>query len=275
MVISYDGTGYNGFQSQPEGNTIQDRLEQAIRVLTGEEIRVTGTGRTDAGVHARRMVIHFRTESRIPIERWAVALNARLPDDIVVHSARDMPEEFHAIRHALRKTYRYTVNCEKFPDPFRRPFEFHHPLPLDIEAMRQGLQFLVGEHDFTSFTSPLSTKPSHVRTIYEARLVKDEGRETLPTFLEDFDRQRYPGRMRGVFHFYVTGNGFLYNMVRIIVGTILQVGERKRAPEEVASILAARDRAQAGPTAMPHGLTLWEVEYDEKYTCVTSPLPVQ
>lgn len=263
LVISFDGTEYNGFQSQPGGNTIQDKLQEAVEILTGERVHVTGSGRTDAGVHARRMFVNFHTVSKIPVDRWAIALNTRLPDDIVVHSAREVPEHFHSRHSAVRKTYRYTINCRKFPDPFRRKYEFHHPTPLDIEAMREGLKHLVGEHDFTSFTNPHSTLPHHIRTIYEARIVADESADEIPTFLEEADRIRYPGKSRGRYHLYVTGNGFLYHMVRIIVGTILHVGEGKFPPQEIAAILAARDRSQAGPTAVPRGLTLWDVEYEE------------
>lgn len=262
LIIGYDGTAYSGFQSQPSGNTVQDMLEASIRMLTGVPAHVTGAGRTDAGVHARKMAVNFYTDSRIPVERWAVALNTRLPEDIVIHSAHEVPEHFHARRHAMRKTYRYTINCCKFPDLFRRKYEFHHPTPLDIEAMQSGLQYLIGEHDFTSFTSPLSTKPHHVRNVFEARLVHEPQSDEVLTYLERFDRDRYPGKSRGVYHLYVTGNGFLYQMVRIIVGTILQVGEGKRNPEEIGAILEARDRSKAGPTAMPHGLTLWNIEYD-------------
>jgi len=262
LVISYDGTAYNGFQSQPSRNTIQDKLEEAVRILTGETLRVTGSGRTDAGVHARKMVVHFRTASKIPIERWAVALNSRLPEDIVVHSAREVPEHFHAIRSALRKTYRYTINTSRFPDPFRRKYEYHHPIPLDVEAMRKGLAHLVGEHDFTSFASPQSQLDNHVRTIYEARLELEEPPLSFPTLLEDFDRERYPGRTRALIHLYITGNGFLYQMVRIIAGTILLVGEGKLSPDDIPAILAAKDRNRAGPTAVPWGLTLWDVVYE-------------
>lgn len=261
LVISFDGTAYNGYQSQPGGQTIQDKLEEAVAILTGERVHVTGSGRTDAGVHARRMYVNFRTESKIPVDRWAIALNTRLPDDIVVHSAREVPDDFHARHQAVSKTYRYTINCRKFPDPFRRRYEFHHPTPLDIEAMREGLAFLVGEHDFTSFTNPHSTLPHHVRTIYEAQIIADASADEIPDFLEEADRIRYPGKSRGVYHLYVTGNGFLYNMVRIIAGTLIRVGEGKLAPADIAAILAAKDRDRAGPTAVPHGLMLWDVAY--------------
>jgi len=267
LIVSYDGTDYYGFQSQPGGNTVQDRLEEAIAKLAGERVPIMGSGRTDAGVHARCQVVNFVTSSTIPIERWAIALNTRLPGDIVVQSAYLVPDGFHARHHALNKTYRYTINCNRVPDLFRRRYEFHHPTPLDVEAMREGLAHLVGQHDFSTFTSPLSTKPSHVRTILRASLELDFRSEadslySNPVYNREWDQRQYPGKSRGVIHLYVTGTGFLYNMVRIIAGTLIQVGEGKRSPESIADILAARDRALAGPTAVPQGLSLWEVVYE-------------
>jgi len=265
LVVSYDGTDYQGYQSQPGGRTIQNKLEEAIRALTGEEVRLIGSGRTDAGVHARCQVVNFGTSSRIPIERWAIALNARLPGDIVVHSAHLVPDDFHSRHGAISKTYRYTINCYRTPDLFRRRYEFHHPTPLNVECMREALAHLVGEHDFTSFTSPHSTQPNHVRTILDARIEVEHGADEQLYSNEAYDRRwdeaNYPGKRRGIVHLYVTGTGFLYNMVRIIAGTLIEVGEGKRAPDELAVILAARDRAKAGPTAVPQGLILWEVEY--------------
>jgi len=239
MVVSYDGTNYSGFQSQPSGNTIQDVLEAAIKTLTGEELRIIGSGRTDAGVHARGQVFNFHTESRIPQERWALAINTRLPDDIVVLEAWEAPEAFHARHSAKRKTYRYTIDRRKFPDVFDRHYAFHHPTPLNVAAMREALAHLVGEHDFTSFTSIQSTQLHHVRTIFETRIEED-------------------GSM---LHLFVTGSGFLYNMVRIIAGTMMWVGEGKLSPDDIPSMLKALDRTKTGPTAMAHGLMLWEVEY--------------
>lgn len=253
LLVSYDGTGYNGYQSQPGGNTIQDRLEFALQMLAGEPIRVHGSGRTDAGVHALGQVVSFRTESRIPIDRWALALNSRLPDDIVIRAAAEVPDGFHARHSAIGKTYRYAIDSSRFPNVFERQYTFHHPTPLRFDAMRQALVHLVGEHDFSSFTSPHSTQPSHVRTIYEAKLETEPG----------IDGQETNGRGRSCL--YVTGSGFLYNMVRIIAGTLMQVGEGKREPDDVARILAARDRSKAGPTAMPHGLTLMRVEYGPEW----------
>lgn len=247
MKVSYDGTAYHGFQIQPGKITIQECLEQAIRILTGESVKVRSSGRTDAGVHARGQVFNFHTASKIPIERWAMALNARLPEDIVVRDARIVPDDFHSRRSAKRKTYRYTIRYGKLPDLFRRHLEFHHPTKLDLEAMREGLKWLVGQHDFVSFCSARSTKLSTVRTIYEARLECEPWDEELGSC---------------AVHVYLTGNGFLYNMVRIIVGTLLQVGEGKRTSADISSILEAKNRKAAGPTAMPHGLMLWEVFYE-------------
>jgi len=267
LVVSYDGTDYFGFQCQPGGNTVQDKLETAISALTGETVKLIGSGRTDAGVHARCQVANFETSSSIPIERWAIALNSRLPGDIVVHSAHNVREEFHARRGSISKTYRYTINCNRTPDLFRRKYEFHHPTPLNVDDMRAGLKYLIGEHDFSSFTSPHSTKPSHVRTILDAAIViETESADNLysnEVYDREWDARQYPGKQRGVVHLFVTGTGFLYNMVRIIAGTLIQVGEGKRTPRDMADILAARNRAKAGPTAVPHGLSLWEVLYED------------
>ncbi|CAM3086725.1 tRNA pseudouridine(38-40) synthase TruA [Paenibacillus sediminis] len=251
MTVSFDGTAYNGFQTQPGGNTIQDHIEEAIRLLTGETVKIHGSGRTDAGVHARSQVFHFHTSSAIPVERWCLALNARLPDDIIVTSAREVPLSFHSRRSAKRKTYRYTINANQFPDVFQRRYQVHHPGKLDIPAMQQGLEYLIGTHDYTSFASRHSTKTSHVRTIYNARIEVDTSMSRAGT------------RDQGVLHTYITGNGFLQHMVRIIMGTLIQVGEGKRSPEDMLRILQAQDRSAAGPTAVSQGLMLWSVEYDE------------
>ncbi|WP_334075692.1 MULTISPECIES: tRNA pseudouridine(38-40) synthase TruA [Paenibacillus] len=250
MTLSYDGTHYFGFQTQPGGNTVQDHLEEAIRQLTGEEIKIHGSGRTDAGVHARAQTFHFTTASQIPVERWRHALNGRLPSDIRITSAMEVPLSFHSRRSAKRKTYRYTINGNRVFDVFYRQYQLHHPGTLDVEAMREGLRHLVGTHDFTSFASRHSTKQSHVRTIYEARIEIDDRLDGAGT------------HEQGIIHIYLTGNGFLQHMVRIIVGTLLQVGEGKRRPEDMKTALEAKDRAEAGPTAESKGLMLWSVEYE-------------
>lgn len=248
FVVSYDGTGYYGFQTQPDGNTVQDRLESAIRMLTGENVKLTASGRTDAGVHARGQVCNFLTRSSIPIERWSLALNSRLPRDIVVIGADEVSLDFHARRSAKRKTYRYTIRVGRFPDVFQRAYQFHHPAKLDAAAMREALSCLQGEHDFTSFCSVKAGAESHVRKIYEATL-------------EDIPDTGDPNDPAGLMRISITGNGFLYNMVRIITGTLIEIGEGKRPSSEMREILLAKDRSRAGPTAVAHGLLLWRVEY--------------
>lgn len=245
MVVSYEGTRYYGFQIQPGGNTIQDEMEAALKLLTGEQMEVISSGRTDAGVHARHQIVNVRTESPIPIGRWAMALNSRLPDDIVILQAEEVPLDFHARHSAKRKTYRYTINCNRQPDVFARRLQFHHPTPLNVKEMGAAMECLLGEHDFTSFCSIRSTKKSHVRTLYEAYL---EHREE-----------------EGLIHLVFTGNGFLQHMVRILVGTLIQIGEGKRKSADMQRILQGRKRSLAGPTAMAHGLMLWEVFYTEAH----------
>lgn len=246
VIVAYDGTNYYGFQTQPGGNTVQDKLEAAIAKLTGETVKITASGRTDAGVHARGQVFNFYTESSIPVERWCLALNSRLPKDIITLHVDEVPLEFHSRRMAIRKTYCYTIRTGRFPDIFQQHIQLHHIRRLDVEAMRAGLEHLLGEHDFTTFCSTRSTKESHVRTIYKAWLeVEDEPDAQL-------------------IRLFITGNGFLYNMVRIIVGTLLQVGTGKRSSDEMGRILAAQDRSLAGPLAEAHGLILWSVEYPDE-----------
>jgi len=244
MTISYDGTDYHGFQAQSHTDrTIQGQLERALLKLTNESTTVIGSGRTDAGVHARAQVVNFMTNSRIPVERWALALNSILPDDIVVIDAKEETLDFHARHDAKRKTYRYTINNNRFPDVLQRRYQHHVPTPLNREWMEEALRHLIGEHDFTSFCSAKSTQRSHVRTIYEARLEATED---------------------GLIHIYVTGNGFLYNMVRIIAGTVIEVGMGKRTVEQFRQLLLTKDRRQGGITAPAKGLVLWNVDYDDE-----------
>ncbi|OCT10891.1 tRNA pseudouridine(38,39,40) synthase TruA [Paenibacillus pectinilyticus] len=248
FTISYDGSSYSGFQVQPKSDTIQYRLEQAVFLLTGETVKVISSGRTDAGVHAKAQVINFTTSSKIPVERWCLALNARLPKDIVAHTAEEVLPTFHSRKAAKRKTYCYTIRSARFPDVFHRNFEYHHPTHLNVEAMREALPCLLGEHDFTSFCTVRTDKEIKVRTLYQVRM-ETETDDLLATGKVD--------RIRLI----ITGNGFLYNMVRIIVGTLIQIGEGKRPSSDMLRVLEARDRSQAGPTAEAMGLTLWKVEY--------------
>ncbi|OAB43997.1 tRNA pseudouridine(38-40) synthase TruA [Paenibacillus antarcticus] len=249
MKVSYEGTNYNGFQTQTDGRTVQDHLEKAIKMLTGDEVKIIASGRTDAGVHAYGQVFNFHSLSAIPVERWAMALNTRLPGDIVVREAIEVPELFHSRRSAKRKTYRYTVNANQFIDVFARHTQFHHHGRLDISAMQSAIKYFIGTHDFTSFASRNSTKTCHVRTLFDAYIEVDDS------------MCRSASRDQGVIHTYVTGSGFLQHMVRIMMGTLLEVGEGKKSPDDIPVILAALDRTQAGPTAEGKGLTLWDVDY--------------
>ncbi|MCI3926362.1 tRNA pseudouridine(38-40) synthase TruA [Paenibacillus sp. TRM 82003] len=252
ITMSYDGTRYAGFQVQPGVSSVQGKLLEAIAAVTGgETVSLHGSGRTDAGVHARAQVANFLTASRLPIDRWCRALNANLPDDIVVWEAVEASETFHARKSAKRKTYCYTINANRYPDPMVRHMELHHPGPLNIEAMSEAIRAYVGEHDFTSFCSTRAMNESKVRTVLEAALLTDP----VPGM------ERSPGR--GRIRLFFTGNGFLYNMVRIMTGTLIEVGEGKRQPAEIGEVLAARNRMLAGPTAKAHGLSLWDVHYDQ------------
>jgi len=240
MKISYDGTLFNGFQVQPEGRTVQGELERVLFEISKQAITVHASGRTDAGVHARGQVVHFLSDLTIPIERIPIALNTRLPDDIVVLEAYEMEEGFHSRHQAKQKTYRYTIDNGKFPDIFGRQYRLHVPQKLNREHMKQALSYVVGTHDFTSFTSLKSDKAHHVRTIYKADFI-EEG---------------------NFIHIELTGNGFTYNMVRIITGTLLKIGFGQKKPEDMLMILKACNRSLAGPTALPIGLCLMNVEYN-------------
>lgn len=239
-VVEYDGTDFFGFQRQPDRETIQGSLERAVAILTGETVTVHGAGRTDAGVHAEGQVVNFFTASRIPTEQWPYALNSRLPDGIVVKAAEEVPADFHARKSAVAKTYRYTIWNAPFPSVFWRRFAHHVPKPLDVEAMRQGAALLVGRHDFAAFRAAGSTPVrSTMRNLQRLDVVQDGPRIDIV------------GK----------ADGFLYHMMRNIVGTLLLVGEGRRPPEWVAHVLASRRRELAGPTAPARGLCLLLVEY--------------
>jgi len=204
----------------------------------GEHIRIIGSGRTDASVHAHGQVIHFDTSLSIPVYKWKNALNAQLPRDIFVKDVQFVADDFHARFNVVQKEYRYRVIKEY--DVFNRQYAYHFPYQLDYEAIKEAMSYLVGTHDFTSFCSAKTEVVDKVRSIYEVNL------------LEEADEM--------VFRF--VGNGFLYNMVRIMVGTLLEVGQGKINPREIPSILEDRDRTLAGKTAPGHGLYLWKVSYD-------------
>ena len=240
LTIAYDGTDFCGFQRQAKGErTVQGELEKALIALTGERPKLIAAGRTDAGAHAKGQVVNFTTKSRIPIDRWAAALNSRLPADLIAGPAEAVPAVFHARYDAKAKTYQYLVSCRPWPDVFLRRYCLHYPYGLSVEKMRGAATLLVGEHDFRGFAAAGSAVQTTVRHLYRAE-VNDRGDEVYFTF---------------------EGNGFLYKMVRNMVGTLLSIGEEKMVPEMVTKILTSGQREKAGPTAPPHGLTLLAVEY--------------
>ncbi|MBX6352433.1 MAG: tRNA pseudouridine(38-40) synthase TruA [Thermoflavifilum sp.] len=239
LIIAYDGTDFHGFARQQGLRTVQGILEEVLAGVLGHPVEVFGSGRTDAGVHARAQVVHFQQEKGPPPEKWPYILLRRLPPDIVAVAAEPVPDDFHARFSVRWKTYRYSIARGEVPDIFRRRFTWHVPGPLNLDEMRQAAAALVGTHDFTSFCAAATPVEDKRRTIAEIRF--EPGEREL--------------------HIYCTGNGFLQHMVRIIVGTLVQVGQGRRAAAEIADILAARDRRAAGPTAPPQGLVLWSVEY--------------
>ncbi|WP_188648080.1 tRNA pseudouridine(38-40) synthase TruA [Marinithermofilum abyssi] len=240
MTVAYDGTDFFGFQRQPWQRTVQGTLEETLSRITGENVTVTGAGRTDAGVHARGQVIHWETNSPIPLERWPVILDRALPRDLTVLDTEEVPLDFHARKDACWKQYCYTLDTHKIPDVFTRRFRTHLPVLLDIDRMKEAGSHLVGTHDFTSFSSAKSPVTDRVRTLYGCRITEPED---------------------GVVAITVTGNGFLYNMVRIIAGTLVQVGKGELSPAAIPEILEAKDRGRAGKTLPPEGLVMVKVCY--------------
>lgn len=240
LVVAYDGTNYSGWQLQKNAVTIEQKLNEALSDLLQEEIVVTGASRTDAGVHSLGNVCIFDTDTRIPAEKICYALNSHLPEDIVVQDSCEVAADFHPRAGKSSKTYEYRILNRTFPDPTRRRDTYFYHFPLDVEAMQKGAAYLEGEHDFKSFCSVHAQVESTVRTIYSCTVEKEA----------DIIKIR------------VTGNGFLYNMVRIIAGTLIEVGAGKNAPEEILKMLEKADRCCAGPTAPAHGLTMIGIEYN-------------
>lgn len=249
LRVAYDGTNYHGWQLQSNAATIEGELNRALRALTGEEIVVTGASRTDAGVHALGNVAVFDTTSRIPAEKFSYALNQRLPEDIVIQSSKQVADDFHPRHCDCRKTYEYDILNRTFPLPAYRNTAYFLYGTLNIEAMRRACQAFLGEHDFASFCAAGAQVQTTVRTIYSLEV------ECRPL------TEANVGSADQLLTIRVKGNGFLYNMVRIIAGTLVEVGRGHIKPEEVAGIIAAKDRAKAGPTAPARGLRLVEIEY--------------
>ena len=239
LILEYDGAHYAGWQIQPNGASIQAAVQDAIAAITGElDVKLIGSGRTDAGVHAAGQVANFKTAARIPAPDLVHAVNTKLPEGISVVAAEDVPEDFHARYSAKAKTYRYTILNRPVRSPLQRTRALWVTRPLDVEAMHAAAEHVRGEHDFAAFQSKPNGKPS-VRTVTRLGVT----REGPLVFID------------------ITADGFLYNMVRAIAGTLIEVGLGKRAAESVAQLVRSRDRAQAGPTAPAHGLCLMTVEY--------------
>jgi tRNA pseudouridine38-40 synthase len=253
LHIAYDGTEFYGWQRQKQRPTVQECLEAALEKLLGAKVALTGSGRTDAGVHALGQVANFRTTSSIPAKNLQQALNDLLPDTIKITEAGDVGASFHARLCARAKTYRYRILQAPVSVPFVSRFVYHYPYPLDRERMRRAAKYVEGEHDFTSFAAAA------------ARGVAAGGGERAASrnsAIRRIFRSRFLWRPRtSVLVYEISGTGFLHHMVRNIVGTFIEVGRGKLAPEDVPRILGARDRRLAGPTAPACGLCLVRVEY--------------
>ncbi|EPD49553.1 tRNA pseudouridine(38-40) synthase TruA [Paenisporosarcina sp. FSL H8-0542] len=243
-IIMYDGYGFAGYQVQPNARTVQLELERVLtKMHKGTIVRVVASGRTDAGVHATGQVIHFDTDLQFPIERWQRALNVQLPGDIRVVSVEEVSSDFHARYGTSGKVYRYKWGLGDVESPFKRHYVVYMPgINPDIERMREAAQAFLGTHDFTSFCSARTEVVDRVRTIKRLELLENE---------------------HGELHMIIEGDGFLYNMVRIIAGNLWEVGIGRREPGDMALMLAAMDRKKAGKTAPAHGLYLESVFYSE------------
>ena len=239
LVVAYDGTAYHGWQIQPGAKTIEGELNRTLSELLQEEIQVIGASRTDSGVHALCNVAVFDTDTRIPAEKLSYALNQRLPEDIRIQSSCEVEADFHPRHCDSRKTYEYRILNREFPLPTRRLYSYFTYVPLDVSRMKKAASYLIGEHDFKSFCATAAVVESTVRTLYEASVIREKDEIVIR----------------------VCGNGFLYNMVRIIAGTLMEVGRGNLEPEGMKKILEAKDRTAAGPTAPACGLTLVKYEF--------------
>ena len=239
LTIEYDGKKFGGWQKQPTKLNIQGEIEKAIGEITGEKIELNASGRTDAGVHSLGQVANFKTNTKIDISKIPVAINSKLKQSIRIINAEEVDENFHARYSCKGKRYRYIINNSPYGSAIYRDLEYHIPMKLDIEAMKKGIKYFEGEHDFKGFKASGTSSKSSVRTIYSAEIKEDGNRIIIE----------------------LEGNGFLYNMVRIISGTIVDVGLGKINPEDIPEIIESKDRTKAGKTLPAHGLYLVKVYY--------------
>lgn len=240
LTIEYDGKEYNGWQKQPNKLNIQGEIERAIQNITGKQVELIGSGRTDAGVHAFGQVANFKIDSDFPIEKMAIAINSQLKKSIRIKKTEEVSPEFHSRYNCHSKTYQYVIDNSEQGSAIYRCLSYHVPQELDVEKMQKAVTYFVGEHDFSSFKSSGTSSKSSVRIIYDANVEKDGERVKIN----------------------LTGNGFLYNMVRIISGTLVEVGLNNIEPEDIPKIIEAKNRQMAGKTLPPQGLFLMEVEYN-------------
>ena len=239
LTIEYDGKCYNGWQKQPDKLNIQGEIERAIFNITKEEVDLIGSGRTDAGVHALGQIANFKTNSNMPIEKMAIAINSQLKNSIIIKKAEEVDERFHSRYNAKQKTYRYVINNSEYGTAIYRNLQYCFPIKLNAEKMKEAAKYFEGEHDFKAFKSSGGSGKTTIRTIYKAEIKRENERIIIE----------------------LTGNGFLYNMVRIITGTLVEVGMEKIKAEQIPEIMESRDRKLAGRTLPAHGLCLIKVEY--------------
>ena len=239
VTLAYDGTNYSGFQRQKNAISVQEELEKALEAIYGKKTKVTGAGRTDSGVHAKGQVVNFYADDRVSATAIPLALKSLLPRDIVAYDCRRVTEKFHAQVDAKCKEYCYTIDNNRFYDVFQHRYAYHLYQKLRVKDMQKAASFLSGEHDFSSFRASNSTIKGNVRKMQEIKIYREDNLIKM--------------------HF--VADGFLYKMVRTMVGTILLVGKGKLPPEEMAAILQSRNRDSAGPTAPPYGLCLERVYY--------------
>ncbi len=240
LTIEYDGKDFNGWQKQPNKLNIQGEIERAIKDITGEDVDLIASGRTDAGVHALGQVANFKTNSNIPVEKIPIALNTKLKRSIRILAAEEVEERFHSRYNCKKKTYRYVINNSVNGTAIYRNLEYNFSQELNAEKMNEAVKYFIGEHDFKGFKASGTSSKSSVRIIYDAKVYRDGDRVNIE----------------------LTGNGFLYNMVRIIAGTLIDVGIGKILPEQITNIINSKERTMAGKTLPPNGLYLVKVEYE-------------
>ena len=240
LLIEYDGTNYAGWQNQDNAITVQEKLEYALREVTNEDIKLIGSGRTDAGVHALGQVANFVTNATIPADKYKYILNNVLPDDIAIIKSEEVDMSFHSRFSAKKKRYKYVIYTRKMPSPIHRNYSFHYKHDLDLDKMKKASKYFIGRHDFSSFKGRKSIVKSNIRTIYEIEI------EETGDFIEITFK----------------GDSFLKYMIRIIVGTLINVGIGKTTIDEIPYIISSKNRDKAGKTAPPQGLFLEKVYYE-------------